>query len=427
MSNDRIGNGDRLSKIGMELYLKPDKADVYFVFGNERVPAHKIILSSASAVFDAMFYGSLKEQGDIRIVDASSDAFKEFLQFFYINEVELTVDNISQVMHLVKKYDVIDCLSLCADFLLTEVTFETATIILDLALIYEQTELSDLCEVHIGVDSNDVLISADFVKCTRRVLHHIVNMEFLTCTEIELFEACMSWVKVASNQEELTRDIVQNHLGEIFYQIRFRSIPQREFAEFMQSYGHLFSPAEYQEILQMTSTPKYKPKMFTDLRRCLGDMEQAWDKSNEISCNRRDIEQAFNSIRRDEFTTFTTNTVLLFGYFECGALYNCDGAQIDYIRDVQATVLADSCKIDSFIFNYNKFSYKVKLPTPVIIKPTIKYQLQLTFPSINYCGKATFKSIVEATDGIVIKFHNDRYEDGYIVGAIDVLWFNLLK
>lgn len=69
------------SKIGQKLYLISENADVVFIVENKHIPAHKIILAAASDVFKAMFYGSLKEQGDIRIVGATVSAFKEFLSF----------------------------------------------------------------------------------------------------------------------------------------------------------------------------------------------------------------------------------------------------------------------------------------------------------------------------------------------------------
>lgn len=70
------------SKIGQKLYLISENADVVFIVENECIPAHKIILAAASDVFKPIFYGSLKEQDDIRIVGATVSAFKEFLSFF---------------------------------------------------------------------------------------------------------------------------------------------------------------------------------------------------------------------------------------------------------------------------------------------------------------------------------------------------------
>lgn len=83
------------SAVGRKLYLESKNADVYFVFESngttERIPAHKILLASGSEVFEAMFFGSLKEEGEIKIVDASCAAFKQFLRLFYFNHMELVM------------------------------------------------------------------------------------------------------------------------------------------------------------------------------------------------------------------------------------------------------------------------------------------------------------------------------------------------
>lgn len=88
------------SNIG-KLFLDAQTADVCFVFEadselTERIPAHKILLSMTSDVFKAMFYGELKESGDVKMVGTSADGFKEFLQFVYLNKVTLTTENVAE-------------------------------------------------------------------------------------------------------------------------------------------------------------------------------------------------------------------------------------------------------------------------------------------------------------------------------------------
>lgn len=53
-----------------------------------------------SDVFKAMFYGNLKEGDDIRVIEVSDAAFREFLQFFYLSELDLTDENIAAVLYL---------------------------------------------------------------------------------------------------------------------------------------------------------------------------------------------------------------------------------------------------------------------------------------------------------------------------------------
>lgn len=101
-----------------EPYLNPKGADINFIFDAgtehpEKVKAHKVFLSLDCPVFDTMFFGSIPEKGDVPIVDVSAEAFIEFLQFFYLDEVKLSSANIVEVTNLCKKYEMNDFLTPC--------------------------------------------------------------------------------------------------------------------------------------------------------------------------------------------------------------------------------------------------------------------------------------------------------------------------
>lgn len=53
--------------------------DCTFVFGTEKLAAHKTILCCVSPVFEAMFYGGLKEQGDVVIEDIEIEVFRKMI------------------------------------------------------------------------------------------------------------------------------------------------------------------------------------------------------------------------------------------------------------------------------------------------------------------------------------------------------------
>lgn len=109
------------SEVTAKLYLNDQFADVHFVFivdgKTEKIPADKRRLACLSPVFEKMFYGSIKEGDEVKIVDASAEAFKEFLQFFYLDDVTLTMRNIETIARLADKYDVLERISACANFL----------------------------------------------------------------------------------------------------------------------------------------------------------------------------------------------------------------------------------------------------------------------------------------------------------------------
>lgn len=171
--------------------------DVRFVFESEgrtqEVPAHKLILALASPVFEAMFFGDFveKDKQTVDMKDAAADAFKEFLQFFYLPEVTLTMENIEEVSRLADKYDMMECVNTCATFLIDQLTTENMCWGYQLALALKNDPLKQFCEKEIGIFAAEVLKSDAFLRCSREVLGNILRMEKLLCEEIDVFDACL--------------------------------------------------------------------------------------------------------------------------------------------------------------------------------------------------------------------------------------------
>lgn len=105
------------------LYLNNIGADIHFTFidSAKRLPAHKILLAKSSPVFKTAFYGSMPIDGEMLIDDVPADDFEVFLQFFYLNNVQLTMDNVQSVMELAHKFEFVHCMNICVGFLTTAI------------------------------------------------------------------------------------------------------------------------------------------------------------------------------------------------------------------------------------------------------------------------------------------------------------------
>lgn len=276
-----------------KLYLDAATADAYFLFEDtmksEKVPAHKNLLSIGSDSLYAMFYRGLKREDDVnatdeevkengdktdeinnantdsnivKIEDVSIDAFKEFLQFFYCDQVKLTMENIYEVVYLGKKYLVEECINVCERFLNESLADDNVCIIYELSIRFDMFELQHVCEAHISKNANAVFQSECFIECKKSVLSRILRSNALSCAENAVFLACMEWVKAASKQEVVTKDSINDHLGDLFQEIRFGSMTIEEFAKLTTSYGELFTRDEYQEIVQTIVLKDFQPKIF---------------------------------------------------------------------------------------------------------------------------------------------------------------------
>lgn len=251
-----------------KLYKHEHTADIYFVFkSGERIPAHKYLLAAASELFDAMFYGPIKKEGDVEMDKVSAGGFVEFLQFFYSNTIKLTMTNIGDVMSYGHKYEVAESVNLCVWFLMENLTADNVLQAHGLAILFKHNDLRAKCKHLTSYYTEDVLQSASFLECDRTTLNYILALDVLSCPKTIVFGALMSWVKAASGKEELTKGIVQTHLSDLFYKIRFRSMGYDEFVSLLPAFGQLFTADEFNEILQMIGNENFQPKIFNTLHR----------------------------------------------------------------------------------------------------------------------------------------------------------------
>lgn len=151
------------------MYINEELVDVHFEFKAndeiQRVPANKNVLAAVSSVFNAMFFGSSKERNAVRIEDASADGFKEFLQFFYLDKVTLSMENIGTVIHLADKYDVLEYVKICDVFLKSQLTMENICLGYQVAVILKNEQLIKFCEDEISKASNEIFVTDAFQRC----------------------------------------------------------------------------------------------------------------------------------------------------------------------------------------------------------------------------------------------------------------------
>lgn len=311
---------------GAVLYLNEEFADVCFVFKNEheilKVPANKAILAALSPVFRAMFYGPLKEKGDVEIVDTTANGFKEFLQFFYLNDVMLTIEMVDEVVELADKYDMNQYIKNLLRLLKQNLTPENVCFAYQLSLSANDMDLKNLCEDIINTYTDIVLASDSFVRCNRTVLKNILEMEYLQCDEECVFRACLDWATFACKKNDLDGSKGENKremLGDCLYLIQFGAMKTVKFAEIAQKHETLFTSEELVELFFATTTGKYKSNKFKLNPR----IPLKWNKDRKIACIRRKQDRAVEyTARKVESVWFSSNESALLGELTL-QLYAC--------------------------------------------------------------------------------------------------------
>lgn len=277
-----------------KLYKNEMGADVHFALpskvfdGGMTVPAHKAILAAASPVFENLFYSEGKEGSVVHIIDISYEAFVEFLQFFYVTEVELTEGNIFEVFNLINKYDLSECKAVCENFLTETVTTDLVCLYYDLAMKFQYSqETIGKMEEFIAMDTELILKSNTFKHSSETVLKHTLQMDALNCSETNVFDAAISWAIKKCKRKDLTPSAknLKNELGDSFSLIRFPTMSEEELYNCSEKYIDLFEMNDFDDIVQyvMNSRPLTCAERFSTTPRHIPHIDaKFWEEMDPI-------------------------------------------------------------------------------------------------------------------------------------------------
>jgi hypothetical protein len=229
------------------MFNNSDMSDISFTCeGSDKTfYVHKYVLSTSSAVFNAMFYGGLAEKDSIiRLSDTNEESLEQFLRFLYTEECTLTADNVVAIMYLAKKYILPNSLGeKCVNFLLENLNPENVLDILEQATRFEEKELEKQCLKLIQSNTSEVVASDSFNDISQTTLAKLLNQEKLKIPEVELFQVVLKWIdfQCACKNLEPTSENRRSIIGEAIYDFRFFTMSQTEFDEHVSKSGLLTS------------------------------------------------------------------------------------------------------------------------------------------------------------------------------------------
>lgn len=276
-SIDELEN-KHFDQVFRKIYMDEQTADIHFVCvssdgqTDERVPAHKLLLSIASDGFKMMFEQAEPNQNVFQLDKISAVAFREFMQLFYMAKFRLNMANIATVMDLAKKYGNEDHLFLCSLYLENHLNTDNIVWGYELALRFGRTKMKEFCEKKIADHAVDVLKSGKFLECDRDLLEQVIDIDTLKCGEFDVLTACLAWAKASAQRKGADANdtqVLRQEFGDLLHKIRFRSISMTDFTTVIGSYAGLFAADELEHIIQMIVSPDFQSDKFNNKQRVL--------------------------------------------------------------------------------------------------------------------------------------------------------------
>ena len=304
-------NNELMSDLKFVVRVGNDKSAIKQV-----ISAHKLVLSISSPVFYAMFYGELKETKDsVELPDCEYESLLEFLRFIYSDEVNLSGNNVMQVMYLAKKYMVSSLANKCTQYLHDNLDESNVFSILPFAEKCEEHSLVDQCWKLIDRSTKMAVESDGFLTIERSLLETVVERarRDRKIRQMHLFAAVNQWAKRKCERQGLEAggEGKRKVLGErVINQLLFPDLIKD--VEFVASVleSEILSPEEIFNLAKTSQTlqfPNIKQcGLHSDLQRC--------HRFHSVSDTRKE----YTTGQRDSIIFMVDKKIELHGVCLCG-------------------------------------------------------------------------------------------------------------
>ena len=352
------------------------------------IPAHKFVLAISSPVFFAMFYGQMAETKDsIELPDCEYESLLELFRFLYTDKVNLSGNNVMQVLYLANKYIVPSLAKKCTEYLRDNLNASNVFFILPHARKFENKDLEDRCWEVIDEQTEDAVTSDEFVSVERSVIESVVKREALNVTEVELFKAVDRWATRECERQGITSDgeTKRRVLGEdIVNGIRFPLMEEKDFASVVLD-SHLLNHEELCNMIKHYNNVLNIPLPFLQARRGIS-YKQRCQRFNEFP-----IGWNYNNHRPDYILLSVNKPIELHGVEHFGSEGGEYTVKTDIVDPMNHTSLVSqtgnytSEKSDTRAY----YGFEVLFDHPVILEANKEYKVMslIEGPPSWYGGK----------------------------------------
>ena len=207
-----------------------DLCDVVLIVDGVQVHAHRIVLSSLSPYFKAMFTGDMAEskQREITINGIDAETLESIIDYAYTANIKITEDNVQLLLPAASILQFEEIRQVCSNFMLHRLSTENCLGVRVFAEIHGCSQLESAASVFSQSHFPEVSKKDEFLTCTVEQLKELVAKDQLNVEgEFEVFEALINWIE----QDKENR---QKHISDLVRQVR---LPLLSVKELLQDVG----------------------------------------------------------------------------------------------------------------------------------------------------------------------------------------------
>lgn len=197
--------------------------DVELTAGNSVIYAHKVVLSSSSPYFEAMFRPELGlsegKQRKVHLYSIAADILAALVEFIYTNKVEINQSNVQELLAAADMLQLSEVVDGCCEYMVRELHPSNAVGILRFAEAHACDSLAKSALTFVNTNFPDVALEQELLDVPHTLLTRLIASESLRVdSEFQVFNAALRWIK---------HDIVhrRRYVFEILSNVRLPLVP----------------------------------------------------------------------------------------------------------------------------------------------------------------------------------------------------------
>lgn len=203
----------KLLKSLEEFYKDETFCDYVLTAEGQEFKVHKVVMASCSDYFKVMLTGEMREsrEGRVDLKGVTASGLRVVVDFAYTGMLELTADNVEEVLSASTHLQVGDAVTLCSRYIETAITIDNCVDILNLAELYSLDTTRRVALDFILAHFDDVARSKQYRILTHAQLCTLLAENSLqVMSEYHLFSLVLTWIAFNKENEGYVAELMRN-------------------------------------------------------------------------------------------------------------------------------------------------------------------------------------------------------------------------